>query len=1372
MKEMRLFSLVFLLVCVVPRVYAQYAFQKLDNSNGLSNSCINSIFEDSDRIMWFGTWDGLNFYDGSNVHVFNYEKTDAHANSIASNVIYNICEDKKRNIWIGTVEGLSRFNKNSGNFSNYFYNRKRAMSNGYGVAIDRKGTVYAFRENSEDIFRYDAGKDKFERITIPGLQKFMLIKMLFDEHNNLWLLKDKGILEVFENTPGGFRRSVQWAAVNGVQNMILCNHHLFYLSNTNELNMIDGRLGHALVLRLPHEVRSMCFYKDRYLFAWASKGLGEYTADFKPATFLAGQSAMLQNIRITTLLNDDKLLWLGTDGNGVIKVGDKENYFGVIQNQPNGQSFHIPVRAFCNVNNQLWVGTKGNGIITIKNLGKKDVSFSTISSFHTNVDLLDNCVYSIVKGNDGLVYIGSDANGITLYDERLNKFIKWDDIADSKRYPAFSSVHCILYDQDGSVWLGLNETGLVHLKLFKDEAGRLSIRYFKQYIVGGATSGPGSNVIYSLAASGGKGIWVGCRYGGLSYFDKTTQTFKTFKAFSYDGSLSNNDVLSLFIDKQHRLWAGTSFGLNWIREAAALHDAKPVFKKLTVEDGLPNNTIHAISDDDNGSIWISTNKGLARINPVNQRIIQFKASDGLQSDEFSDNAVWKDQTGMLFFGGIYGFNYFLPQNIHIDAAQPHLLVTDLQFAGRTRAEKGLQVLTNNGPVINQQFELGPQDNYFELNIQPIAYTNSQKCQYAYYLKGNDKYWHYIGNHEKIIYNNIAPGTYTLKVKWSNGEGAWTPAVSVFTVKVRQFFWLTPFAFFTYAVFAAVGVYLYYRYRKNKFLLWQKLRMEHMLREKDEKLHQEQLDFFTNIAHELQTPLTLISGSLERYLYKNKTQANGTGNYFLSVLRQETSRLHYLVLQLLEFRKAESGYLRNHFTYLNASELLSNISGLFNALGEAKEQQFTCHIESDINLWTDKDKLEKIIFNLISNAFKHAGEKQSIVFKLKRLNDTDMEIVVSNSGCQLHERDLPRLFDRFFVVAPAQPNKISSGIGLAFTRQLVELLNGSISVSINDGWIAFRVVLPLSFVPEQHELVADIGDKTEKPSYIFQSITKTGSHLPVGTVAENNKKAIVNCFEQEDKKMILVVEDEERIRFLLKDILSEQYIVYEAATGKEALEVIHRITPDLIISDIMMPDLNGLELCNIVKTTPATCQIPFVILSARGTLEQKTEGYECGADAYIPKPFQTEHLLVRVHKLLEYREKLHSIFTEQHKAASHLEESDIKDSDKNFIEKVLNVIEENIDADLDSAFLEKALNLSRIQLYRKIKTLSNMTPTELVRHVRLQKSALLLKSSDLTVSEIFYRTGFNNKTYFFREFKKMYNCSPNAYRAQHRLPDLN
>lgn len=549
-------------------------------------------------------------------------------------------------------------------------------------------------------------------------------------------------------------------------------------------------------------------------------------------------------------------------------------------------------------------------------------------------------------------------------------------------------------------------------------------------------------------------------------------------------------------------------------------------------------------------------------------------------------------------------------------------------------------------------------------------------------------------------------------------------------------------------------------------------MEHMLHQKDEKLHQEQLNFFTNIAHELQTPLTLILGSLERYLYKGKQDEAKQGNYFLSVVKQEASRLHYLVLQLLEFRKAESGFLKNHFSYLNISALLGNIAGLFEPLSEPKKLDFSCYIESEISLWIDKDKLEKIIFNLLSNAFKHTGNGQSIIFSVNKLVEKDLlEIVVANSGCTLTDEEMHRLFDRFFVADGSQQSKISSGVGLAFTRQLVTLLNGEVNAQCNNGWIAFKVHLPLRFIPDKHEQVTEPGDKVEKPSYIFQSIAAGRAEGLQVTVADNNKKALIKSFEQEEKKMILVVEDEQRIRYLLKDILQEQYIVYEAATGNEALEVIKRITPDLIISDIMMPDFDGLQLCSMIKSTPESCHIPFVILSARGTLQQQTEGYELGADAYIPKPFQIEHLLIRVQNLLEYREKLHSFFNNS-KQADLLGVNDINDSDKRFIEKAVGIIEDNLLEDLDGAFLENALNLSKIQLYRKIKTLSNMSPTELIRHVRLQKSAVLLTTSDLTVSEIFYRTGFNNKTYFFREFKRVYNCSPNAYRGKHRLPDLN
>jgi len=1351
---------------------AQFTYQQIDNSNGLSNSCINAIYQDSDNIIWFGTWDGLNYYDGNNIHVFNYEKA-GNKNAIASNVIYQIEGDKSRNIWIGTVQGLSKFNKNTGDFTNYFYNGNDVKSSGFTVAIDNHNQVFAANKNSSQIYHYNATADKFEKIAIKGLKDFWLVKILFDEQGNLWLLKDNGILEGFKRNATGFEAIKQFTSVDNIDNVFLSNHRVFYTTKNSELNVITPGFQKQKLITLPHEVRSMSFFKNHYVFAWASKGIGEYDEQFRPAQLIAGQIPVLQNVRVTSLMNDaTNLLWFGTDGNGVMKVAKKENYFGIVQKQPNGQSFHIPVRAFSDINGELWIGTKGNGIITIKNWGSKNVSFSAIKSFHTNVDLLDNCVYAIENGQDGLAYIGSDAEGITLYDLKRKSFIRWGEIANSKNYPTFGSVHCVLPDKDGSVWLGLNEAGLVHLKLEQNSSGQVKIDYLKTYRYTGDARGPANDVIYTLAQGSNNRIWIGCRYGGLSLFDKITGSFKTFKAFSYQGSLSNNDILSLYVDKAERLWVGTSFGLNWISERDAAIGNQPIFKQLHTDNGLPNNTIHAINEDEQNNIWISTNKGLAKINPQNLKIVHYKESDGLQSDEFSDNAVWKDKAGTLFFGGIYGFNYFKPQNINVSNEQPHLLISDMQFAGKNAPERGLKVLTRNGSVINQHYVLKPQDNYFELNLQPITYINSQKCQYAYFLEGSDKGWHFIGKHEKIIYNNLPPGDYTLRIKWSNGEGAWTPGVTAFTVTVKQYWWLSPIAFAAYVTVIVCAGFLFVRNRKNKFVMAQELKMEHLLRKKDEDLHQEQLNFFTNIAHELQTPLTLILGSLERYLFKSKqTDEPQKGSNFLSIVKQEASRLHFLVHQLLEFRKAESGQLQNYYSYVNVSELLTNRSGLFSALVEQKELDFSCLIEPEISMWVDKDKLEKIIFNLLSNAFKHCEAKEYIIFDAHPNKAKDkLELVVANSGCKLTEKEISRLFDQFFVVDGSQQNKISSGIGLAFTRQLVTLLGGEITVNCENNWIAFKVLLPLNFVPNNGHQLTDANDKTDSESYIFNSLSGTQNQVAVHNVADNNKRSLVKSFEQEEKKAILIVDDEELIRYLLKDILGDTYIIYEASTGKQAIEVINRAMPDLIISDVMMPDMNGLQLCDLIKNTSETCHIPFVLLSARTTIQHMTEGYSCGADAYIPKPFQTEHLLVRVQKLLEYRSRLHQLFNSGNIAAQ-LESRDMNETDKKFIEKVTRVIEENIDEELDGAYLENALNMSKMQLYRKIKTLSDMTPTELIRQIRLQKAAALLTTSDLTVSEIFYRTGFNNKTYFFREFKKIYNCSPNEYRSNYRLADV-
>jgi len=1346
----------------------QYTSQLIDNSTGLSNSCINSIYQDNDNIIWFGTWDGLNYYDGSSIHVFNFERGD-YKKSIASNVIYQVTGDKSRNIWISTVEGLSRLNKSTGDFTNYFYNPNKAVASGYTTAIDSRGNVYTSQTRSSAILQYNPVTDNFKNVNLNGLGHFMLLKMLFDEQDHLWLLRDSGVLETYRKTVNGFEPIKQLKPVAGVDNVFIANHQVFYTTQKGALAGINKQYQTDNLAQLPREVRSMSYFKQHYVFAWASKGLGEYDEQFKPVDNICAQAQVLQNVRITSLLTDASgLLWAGTDGNGVLKLSKKEDYFGSVQKQPDGQSFHIPVRAFSEINGELWIGTKGNGIITIKNSGSKGETFSEIKSFHTDVDLLDNCVYAIEKGSNGIAYIGSDAQGVTLYDLNRKHFINWADISNSNAYPAFGSVHCILMDKDGSAWLGLNESGLVHLKLEQNSSGQLRIAYLKKYQYTGTTAGPGNNVIYTLAHGADSCLWIGCRYGGLSMFDKKTGEFKTLKAFAYDGSLSNNDVLSLYIDKANVLWVGTSFGLNYINEHNAATNPHPQFKKLDTDNGLPNNTIHAITGDDENNIWISTNKGLAKINPASLKVVQYKEADGLQSDEFSDNAVWKDGKGMLYFGGIYGFNHFLPQNVHISNEQPHVLISDMQLAGRNGPEQGLRVLTKNGSAAPQHYELNPQDNYFELSLQPITYTNSQKCRYAYFLTGADKSWHYVGSHEKIIYNNIPPGNYKLKIKWSNGEGAWTPAIDAFSLTVKQYLWLTVPAFVLYGILVFGMAWYFVRSRKNKFLMAQKLKMEHLLREKDETLHQEQLDFFTNIAHELQTPLTLIMGSIERYLQKNASHVVvKQGSQFLHIVQQEASRLHYLVHQLLDFRKGEAGQLQNQYSYIDGTELLTNRASLFHVLEDQKEVDFTCDIDPGITLWTDKDKLEKIIFNLLSNAFKHCANKEYIVFSAHK-NDGMLNITVANSGCRLTEQQVNKLFDRFFVVDGSQQQKLSSGIGLAFTRQLTQLLNGQISVKCEKGWIAFTTQLPLNFVPAKESQLVDCSEKIDSTSYIFSALDISQKGLINTNIADNNKKSLVSSFENEHRKSVLIVEDEQLIRFLLKDIFAELYIIYEAATGREALEVINRATPDLIISDIMMPDMNGLQLCDLVKNTAETCHIPFVLLSARTTDQQITEGYSCGADAYIPKPFKAEHLLVRIQKLLEYRDKLHQLFSNNKILASA---NDLKESDKSFIEKVTGIIRENLLEELDGAFLENALNLSKIQLYRKIKTLSDMTPTELIRHIRLKEASALLRNTDLTVSEIFYRTGFNNKTYFFREFKKMLGCSPNDYRHQYRLPDL-
>ena len=1376
MRLLKLSCILILLACFQQPAKANgenpFFVQHYDNRNGLSNSSINHIFRDASNLLWVATWDGLNMYDGSIFHVFNYSK-DNDFKSIGSNVIQQVAEDKRGNIWVTTIEGISRYEKKSGKFYNYFYNqyqRSRVSEQEYSLAVDRNGKVYCLSQKNR-LSYYDEKADSFRLCPIPG-QQSVINKFAFDENNRLCLLTSEGSLKIYEAGKQQFNAVKIFREQKAIVNFFMVNRQLFFVNDGDELfSLKPGSLSATKLLQLEHTPGALIYYKDHYLFARASKGYDVYDARFQPSDFLQQETQRMQDIKVTSwALGSEDILWYGTDGNGIIKMYPATKSFGTITTSENGIPYNKSVRAFCEADGNLWVGTKGSGIIHMPGFWNNATAAANNKTYITAPgDLDNNSVYALKKGSDDLIYIGTDGKGIGVYDIKTKRFNKWGSITGHNAFPEFGSVYAIKQDADQSLWLGTSGYGLVHLKINRDAAGKLSVAFLERFTYNNNNTGPANDIIYALADGNDDQLWVGCRYGGLSLLDKKTRLFKTFKAFTYEGSLSNNDVLSVFKDSRSRIWVGTSYGLNCINNADAANTA-PLFRKLTTANGLPNNTIHAIEEDSAGHIWVSTNKGMAKVNQADQSISYYQQLDGLQSNEFCDGAVWKDMSGNLYYGGTYGFNHFLPQNIRRSTWQPNLLLSGISIGGKKLPENGYSVSDFSGsePL---DFSISRGENFFELDIKAVSFLNAEKCEYAYFLEGYDKAWHYAGTNGKIIYSNILPGNYSLKVKWSNGDGLWTKEMSLMSVAVRQYFWLTGWAWCFYALVLSGLVYILYRYRKNKMEIKHQLQVEHVLREKEEEIHQNRLGFFTNIAHELQTPLTLIMGSAERSLHKTGTRDQADNPYFLSLIHQQASRLTYLVHQLLEFRKVEAGYFKNEFSRLHISELLQNLAEPFIPLSEQNKMEYEINISPGIIGWVDKDKIEKIIFNLLSNAFKHSGKNEQVVFSAaQNTAGNQLEITVVNSGTRLPEGKLDRLFEKFYVVSPnkSDSDTFGTGIGLAFTRQLVNLMNGSISAKSENERISFNVCLPLHTDQPAELTLASGITTTDQPSYLYRTITAYAEPFNTVSAVENNKKAIIENLQDKQKKNILVVEDEPNIRFLLNDILKDDYIVYEAEDGRKALELMEKIIPDLVICDVMMPNMGGLELCNKMKNSPATCQVPFVMLSARGSEEHHMEGYESGADAYIAKPFHTANLKLRIRKLLEYRQKLVELFSND-RSTDQLTESDLAGSDKEFLMNLVKLIEENIgEAELSAVFLEKHFSMSKMQLYRKLKTLTGMTPGEFIKHLRLKEAAHLLSTTGLNVTEIFYRTGFNNQSYFFREFRKRYDCAPNEYRERRTM----
>lgn len=1338
------------------------AVEQLDNAKGLSNSSVNTIFQDSENLIWIGTWDGLNRYDGNKFKIFRPDINNE--NSLSNHVILKIDEDDVGGIWVLTMHGINRYDKKTNVFQPYYFSRKNKPPLSeweFNIALDSSKKVFcAVKDWGIGYFN----DNNFQQLNSGSLPSGNVKKMEFTSSDELLVLYENNKLFSLKiESIGDSKKKLSHIKLisDKISDFgVLQNQKIILISNLGVSKIYSLVTQREIILDNKH-VEKIIGYVPEGVVVSTKKGY--FIVDEMGISLVKSSLKHLKNQKITTLTKGtENVLWAGTDGDGIFKIFPISKSFNMITKVQVPELDGGIVRTFSVVNeSSFWVGTKGKGLIWFSsNLFLDPNEPLKYNVFNENNSGINNSVFAIHNGDDNLVFIGSDGAGINVYDITNSKLINWEDIINSNKADFFKSIYTIYQDQKGFIWLGSYGYGMIQIKLERT-GDKLKLTHFKKYQARNRKEDQlSSNIVFSIIPRNEEELWIGTRLGGLNLFNKNTGSFKNFKNEKDNHqSLSNNDILCLFTDNNNKLWIGTSFGLNLMEEYK--NDGSAVFKNYTVKDGLPNNTIHGIQADENANLWLSTNLGLSNFIINKSQFINYINSDGLQNNEFSDGAAYKDEkTGVIFMGGIKGFNFFLPSEIVESNYMPDLLIDKIseQYQDLPYYQN---LLITPSAYAKPSIVLDHNQNFFDIELTALTFINTEKCQYAYQLKNFDQDWNFIGNRRNISFTNVPPGNYILNLKWTNSDGVWSDEIEAINIKIKPIFWLSNIAIGFYTLFIILFILFVRSYFKERQLLKQNI----IFRKKDEEIHQNKLNFFTNVAHELQTPLSLIVGPVQKLVESQNIDEKN--KKFIHMIQRNSSRLLFLTQQLLEFRKAELDHLEVSVKEFDLVNLIEQIAELFDDWALNKYIDFKVEVPSELVGWYDKDKIEKIIFNLLSNAFKYTPQNGKIAIQLflQKEDSTHLTLKVINTGKGIQKDKLNQVFNRFFLNQDINDsNMFRTGIGLAYVKSLVTVLNGEISVASKENEITtFTVYLPCA----KEKFSENQIDNEVKQILISH-------HLK--NILEDNAKDIENVpnkissidFIENPRKLILVVEDELEIHNLLNELLKEKYKILKAFNGLEALEIVNNQLPDLIISDVKMPFVDGLELCEKIKSDVKTSHIPFIMLTANDSVIHRIEGLEKGANSYIPKPFHPDHLLIRVEKLLQEKELILK-YLHKDNFVENISNLQVNNEEKEFIKKITDLIRENIEnEDLQSAFIEKELGISNSQLYRKTKQIFGFSPGDLIRTIRLKYAAELLSKNTLTVSEVCYKSGFNNRSYFYREFNKMYNITPKNYQLKSKL----
>ena len=1395
-----LLVLLILPVVTQSQVDHHFRFEKLPAEIGFTNSGVNDILQDHQGFLWVATWSGIAKFDGYSVQM--YRQTPGNTNGLKSNKITQIYEDSKKRLWIGTnYSGFYFYNRDKDIFEQYCRDpeNQNSLSDDNVLAIheDRNGMLWIGTELGLNRYNPETGQFiKFENDPRDSrsLSHNFVYAISESSDGSLWIGTEEGLNRmvhtgnqsyfihydlmppeassseflthnfVYKIIPSQFDENTIWICTsNGLKkgHFSLDDPEYFEFEFFGHDEANDGSLSHPFIPDILEESSSK---------VWVATYQGLDLLDLETGNaehFIPGTNVQnsISSLMIMCLAKDRTgNLWVGLDKGMNKLILHAKAFRSIIPKSPNT---NIGNNVMCLIPSSdrsgMWVGTRGQGLNYLPADAHGNFT-SPAQTFTFDTDKFPEqagFIFNLMLDREGWLWLATDGAGVLRIKESevLLQRPVLQNFEQFNRRGQISGdyVVSILQSVTNDIWIGYWDKGL--------DRYNPDTHTFEQYVF---TTDRSVNIqefpiVHMLETNenGKTFLWLGTRGGGVYklYFDLEKNGLELIHHFSFaeqeEGELSNNFVNCLKLDHLNRLWVGTDNGLNM------LDPEVDTFVSYFERDGLRNSIIQSILQDANNNIWVSTQQGISSLyfkddGPL--EIKNFDAFDGLQDNFFNDDASAVTPSGHLVFGGVNGLSVFKPDEIRNDTIPPQIAITDFRLFNESvpigEMKNGRTVLSRN-ILETDQICLTHRENVLSFSFTGLHFNEPKNLIYAHQLIGFDPDWVYTDASQRMAYyTNLPYDDFTFRVKAANGDGIWSEPVSV-KLTVLPPFWLTGWAYAIYALLVFALIYFGYRIIKMRAEFKHSLVLERIEREKLEEVNKLKLQFFTNISHELRTPLTLIISPLEQLLQK---QNDRKLQRLYSRMQYNANRLFTMINQLLDIRKNEAGLLNLHASEGNLVEFAKEITASFKNMSLQRNIRLSFSSDQDqVLVWFDHDQMEKVLFNLLSNAFKFTKDGGRIDVNISQPGP--VLIRVSDSGVGIPADQKESIFERFYQVEKSHEwaRKGGTGIGLSLAKMIVEKHHGKIEVESEEGkGTAFIVHLlkgkahftEKELSPWKDEITGLPGFTLPKPA----DGSELGDTLPKASESKVSQKA---------KPLILVVEDNPDIRSYLRENLESNYRISEASDGQEGFEKAFADPPDLIIADIAMPRMDGIEMCGKVKSNLETSHIPVILLTARTSLVYKVDGLEIGADDYVTKPFHMRLLATRIKNLIVSRKSLKDHFSKSY----DLSPSGIalNSLDEQLLLRMKTVIEKHID---DSNFsvdqLAKALQMSRAKQYRKIKALTGKSPNQIIRGFRLKRASQLLETGQYNISDVAYMIGYNDVKSFREQFKKEFGMNPSSY----------